>query len=164
MLRRVAITAEQDLLLVRLAADSGARRGEIAVLRYSDLDGRVLTIARGLSQGAPGLTKSSRARRLTLGATTTDMLTPTSRPGSDWASRPYLTGSSPLPRFEGPTFLPMPCRTSSAASGGRHGPVLPVLDGWAVAPKLAVALDLAQDRARGRETLTGWDDPDAVWR
>jgi hypothetical protein len=43
-------------------------------------------------------------------------------------------------------------------------PDLPEIDGWPVAPKLAVALDLAQDRARGREILQGWDAPDAVWR
>jgi hypothetical protein len=30
---------------------------------------------------------------------------------------------------------------------------LPLVDGWAAAPMLAVALDLAQDRARGREML-----------
>jgi integrase len=39
--------AEQVQLLVRLAADSGARRGELAALRFGDLDGRVLTIERG---------------------------------------------------------------------------------------------------------------------
>ncbi len=41
--------AEQSLLLVRPAADCGARRGRLAVLRLSDLDGRVLTIERSLS-------------------------------------------------------------------------------------------------------------------
>jgi integrase len=68
--QRALFAAEQDLLLVRLAADSGARRGELAVLRLGDLDGRVLTIERGLSRGVLGTTKSSRARRLTLGRTT----------------------------------------------------------------------------------------------
>jgi integrase len=72
--RRAAFAAERDLLLVRLAADSGARLGEITVLRYNDLDGRVLTIERGLSQGVLGSTKSSRTRRLTLGATTTALI------------------------------------------------------------------------------------------
>jgi integrase len=43
---RSLFSAEQDLLLVRLAADSGARRGELAVLCLGDLDGRVLTIER----------------------------------------------------------------------------------------------------------------------
>ena len=38
--------AEQDLLVVRLAADSGARRGELAALQFADLDGRVLRIER----------------------------------------------------------------------------------------------------------------------
>jgi hypothetical protein len=40
----------------------------------------------------------------------------------------------------------------------------PEVDGWLVAPRLAVALDLAQDRARGREILEGWEVDDAVWR
>jgi hypothetical protein len=40
----------------------------------------------------------------------------------------------------------------------------PALDGWLAAPVLAVALDLAQDRARGREILTDWSIDDAVWR
>jgi len=39
----------------------------------------------------------------------------------------------------------------------------PRVGNWAVAPKLAVALDLAQDRGRGREILAGWRDDDAVW-
>jgi integrase len=60
--------AEQSLLLVRLAADSGARRGELAALRLSDLHGRVLTIERSLSAGVLGSTKSGRTRRVTLGA------------------------------------------------------------------------------------------------
>src|SRR5664280_1287651 len=41
--------AEQVRLLVRLAADSGARRGELVAFKFSDLDGRVLTIERGVS-------------------------------------------------------------------------------------------------------------------
>jgi integrase len=41
--------AEQIRLLMRLGADSGARRGELAALRFSDLDERVLTIERGVS-------------------------------------------------------------------------------------------------------------------
>lgn len=44
-----------------------------------------------------------------------------------------------------------------------HGET-PVLDDWPLAPMLAVALDLAQDRARGREILEGWDTDGSVWR
>jgi integrase len=66
--------AEQTQLLVRLAADTGARRGELAVLRLGDLEGRVLRIERNLSLEVLGPTKSSRARRLTLGATTAAMI------------------------------------------------------------------------------------------
>jgi integrase len=60
--------AEQNVLLVRLAADSGARRGELSGLRVDDLDGRVLSIERA---GRPeiGPTKTLQRRRLTLGAT-----------------------------------------------------------------------------------------------
>jgi len=72
--QRALFSAEQDLMLVRLAADSGARRGELAVLRHGDLEGRVLTIERGLSQGVLGSTKSSRTRYLTLGRTTAALI------------------------------------------------------------------------------------------
>jgi hypothetical protein len=41
---------------------------------------------------------------------------------------------------------------------------IPQIAGWPAAPVLAVALDLAQDRARGREILSAWERPDAVWR
>ena len=36
-------------------------------------------------------------------------------------------------------------------------------DGWAVAHPVSVALDLAQDRARGRQILEDWDWPGRVW-
>lgn len=65
--RRLLYSAEQARLLLRVAADSGARRGELAVLRRADLDGRVLTIERGLSAGQLASTKTGRTRRLTLG-------------------------------------------------------------------------------------------------
>lgn len=62
--------AEQSLLAVRLAADSGARRGELAALQLDDLEGQVLTIARGASMDQITTTKTRRINRLTLGATT----------------------------------------------------------------------------------------------
>ena len=62
--------AEQVLLLTRLAADSGARRGELAALQLGDLDGDILTIARAASNEVVGPTKSGRIRGLTLGPTT----------------------------------------------------------------------------------------------
>lgn len=37
------------------------------------------------------------------------------------------------------------------------------VDGWRVAPLVAVALDLARDRARGREVLSGWDVGRGIW-
>ena len=66
--------AERNRLLVRLAADTGARRGELAVLRRIDLVGRVLWIRRNLSAEVLGTTKSGRTRRLTVGATTAAMI------------------------------------------------------------------------------------------
>ena len=101
-LRRLIFSAEQGLLLVRLAADSGARRGELAALRFGDLDGRVLTIERGLSRGVLGSTKSSRARRLTLGSTTASLI---HTHYSSWVER----GLSP--EFDS-LFAPSPTRTT----------------------------------------------------
>ena len=46
------------------------RRGELAALQITDLDGDVLTIARGTSNEVVGPTKTGRLRRLTLGPTT----------------------------------------------------------------------------------------------
>lgn len=60
--------AEQDLLLVRLAADSGARRGELAALQFADLDGRVLHIVGALSAGTVTTPKSGHALRWELRA------------------------------------------------------------------------------------------------
>jgi integrase len=65
--------AEQVRLLTRLAADSGARRGEMAALKFTDLDGRVLSIERGVSGEQVGPTKTKRTRRLTLGRTTVEL-------------------------------------------------------------------------------------------
>jgi integrase len=65
--------AEQVRLLTRLAADSGARRGELAALKFGDLDGRVLHIERGVSSEEIGPTKTKRTRRLTLGRTTVEL-------------------------------------------------------------------------------------------
>ena len=62
--------AEQLRLLVRLAADSGARRGELVALQTGDLEGRILTIERGVSAEQLGPTKTGRTRRLTLGRAT----------------------------------------------------------------------------------------------
>lgn len=65
--------AEQDHLLIRLAADAGARRGELVALRVEDLDGRVLTICRAASMGEITTTKTGRTNRLTLSLTTAEL-------------------------------------------------------------------------------------------
>ncbi len=53
-----------------MAADSGARRGELGALQLTDLEGDVLTISRGTSSEVVGPTKTNRIRRLTLSPTT----------------------------------------------------------------------------------------------
>ena len=83
--------AEQIRLLVRLAADSGARRGELVALRFDDLDGRVLTIERGVSADVLGPTKTGRTRRLTLGRQTVELWRSSAQ---TWADR--LPESEPL--------------------------------------------------------------------
>lgn len=89
-----AFVADQNLLLVRLAADSGARRGELAVLRVRDIDRCMLSISRGLSRDTIVSTKTGRSRRLTLGATTVDLITghidrwPVPDGGPDWLFSP----------------------------------------------------------------------------
>jgi integrase len=87
--------AEQTELLVRLAADSGARRGELAALKTGDLDGRVLHICRNIS-GARTITtpKSHQYRSLTLGSSTVELWNrhlerwPTPGRGRDWLFAP----------------------------------------------------------------------------
>jgi integrase len=76
--------AEQIRLLVRLAADSGARRGELVALRFDDLEDRVLRIERGVSADVLGPTKTGRTRRLTLGRQTVELWRSSAE---TWASR-----------------------------------------------------------------------------
>ena len=72
--RRRVFEAEQTELLVRLAADSGARRGELAALKTMDLDGRVLHVCRNISGRARSTTpKSHQYRSLTLGTSTVEL-------------------------------------------------------------------------------------------
>jgi integrase len=90
--------AEQDLLLVRLAADSGARRGELAALQFSDLDGRVLHIDRAMSDSVITTPKSGHGRHLTLGASTVALIVGLH---ADWEQRsdtplgPWLFSAQP---------------------------------------------------------------------
>lgn len=61
----------------RLAAVSGCRRGELCALRWSDLDGPVLTVQRSLVDLGRVIekgTKTDRVRVVTLDPTTLDML------------------------------------------------------------------------------------------
>jgi integrase len=67
--------AEQVRPLVHLAADSGARRGELVALCFGDFHGRVFTIERAASAEEVGPTKTRQVRRLTLGRTTAELWT-----------------------------------------------------------------------------------------
>jgi integrase len=62
--------AEQDALLVRLGADSAARRGELAALKTTDLVKRKLTIERASQDGVIGPVKNHLKAGLTLGQDT----------------------------------------------------------------------------------------------
>ena len=64
-----ALAEQVELLLLRLAADTGARCGELAALRAHDLTGRVLTLEHGVSEEVLTTTETGRSRRVTLGAT-----------------------------------------------------------------------------------------------
>lgn len=71
--------AEQVRLLLRLAADTGARRGELDVLHLDDLHGRVLHIDRGVSDEVVTTTKTGRRRRVTVGTSTERLWTDSTR-------------------------------------------------------------------------------------
>lgn len=71
-------------MLVRLAADTGARRGELAALQIGDLAGRSLRIERAVSAGHLTTPKSGRGRTLTLGADTAELW---HRMRATWAGR-----------------------------------------------------------------------------
>jgi integrase len=128
--------AEQIRLLVRLAADSGARRGELVALRFEDLEDRVLTIERGVSADVLGPTKTGRTRRLTLGRRTAELwrssaqcwadrlpeggrlgpwlFSPRLRTTSDSLRAPSATGSPSSPAW--PRSQERPCTICATAS------------------------------------------------
>jgi integrase len=58
----------QDAELIRVAAYSGLRMGELLALRWRDVDfaGHALTISRAMSAGVEGATKSGKVRRVTM--------------------------------------------------------------------------------------------------
>ena len=72
--RRRVFDAEQTELLVRLAADSGGRRGELAALKVGDIDGRVLHICRDICGPSTVTTpKSHQYPSPTVGAVTAEL-------------------------------------------------------------------------------------------
>jgi integrase len=81
---RTRHSAEQLRLLLRLAADTGARRGELAALSTDDLTGRRLRIERGLSDEVLTTTKTGRARTITVASSTAELW---QRTLGDWQQR-----------------------------------------------------------------------------
>lgn len=70
----VVFEAEQTERLVRLAADSGTRHGELAALKIGDLEDRVLHICRNISGPSTVTTpKLHQDRWLTLGRATVEL-------------------------------------------------------------------------------------------
>ena len=60
-------------MLLRLAADTGARRGELSALQIEDLHGRVLHLDRGASDEIVTTTKTGRSRRISVGVKTVEL-------------------------------------------------------------------------------------------
>jgi hypothetical protein len=52
---------------------------------------------------------------------------------------------------------------TSLINSPADGDLSPIIHGWPAAPMVAVALDLAQDRSRGREILSDWKDGHGIW-
>jgi hypothetical protein len=52
---------------------------------------------------------------------------------------------------------------TSLVTERNHDGVIPSIKGWPAAPLVAVALDVAQDRGRGREILEGWSAGHDIW-
>lgn len=97
--RRLVHRREQQLMMVRLAADTGARRGELAALLIDDLDGRILRIERADSAGELTTPKSGQGRSLTVGSCTSqmwhDFATEWQRRLADEPLGPWLFSSAP---------------------------------------------------------------------
>ena len=131
--------AEQIRLLVRLPADSGARRGELVALCFDDLDGRVLSIERGVSADVLGPTKTGRTRRLTLGRQTVEL----------WGSSAECwVGRLPRGRWAGTVALLPVGRSPGAVDRGRTRPL--------VRP--------TRPADRGRGGIAASPAPQCVWR
>lgn len=66
-------------------------------------------------------------------------------------------GAAPDPGVATASIAVAPVAAVTAERGRTSG------SGWPLAHPVAVALDLAQDRARGREILDEWSPPERVW-
>lgn len=94
-----AFRADQTALLVRLAADTGARLGELTALQIRDLDdGRLIIERAAKGGGLIGPTKSHRRRTITLGSVVARRWTDhvaTWKPGADGQTSEWLFTSTP---------------------------------------------------------------------
>jgi len=87
---------EQDAELVRVAAYTGLRLGELLALRWSDVDiaGSVLTVSRAMSAGVETTPKSGRVRRVPLPAQASAALERTRRRDDYTADREFVFADS----------------------------------------------------------------------
>ena len=52
---------------------------------------------------------------------------------------------------------------TSLVTKRNEGDEIPTIEGWPAAPLVAVALDVAQDKGRGREILEEWSAGHDIW-
>lgn len=102
-----AVEDRQDGELVRVAAYTGLRRGELIALRWRDVDfgGRKITVRRAVSGGeVTDSTKSRRAREVGLSAQATGALDRLSRRGDFTSPDDYVFASRVGRRLDGVAF------------------------------------------------------------
>lgn len=112
---------EQDAELVRVAAYTGLRLGELLALRWRDIDlqGSVVTVSRAMSAGVETTTKSGRVRRVPLPGQASAALTRL-RQRADFTARNELVFAHPgLGRALKPETVRKSFKRARDAAGAR---------------------------------------------
>ena len=163
---RVTFGPNRTWPLARLAADSGARRGELAALKSADLDCRVLHIRRAESGGTITAPKSGRSLTLTLGVTMARLWHTLA---ADWTERhkpaplgpwhssatatpPPRCASTPAPS---PAPIPMLPTRSTTTSTACPSPTTTMCRHFLAADRPALGIDQASSSSRWR--VLRWD-------